>query len=199
MEPPNIDEVNRDFYNSFAESFNEIPFETILPGFFLKYTTGRTILEIGSGPGALGAWLRDKGYEVTCLEPAEKLAERAVERGLAVHPLTIQEFKTALQFDCVVAISSLIHVPKTELNTQIKKIVQLLNPHGIFIASFIEGINEGFEDPTKKGKLRYFSKWTEKELDQFLLPYFNLLEHCRIYNKIMDRTFLLKVCALKNT
>lgn len=194
----NIDQINREFYDNSGNSFNTIPFDTILPGLLLKYSKGHKFLEIGSGPGALGIWLKDKGYEVTCLEPAKKLAEMAIKKGLDVHPLLIQEFAADLQYDCIVAISSLIHVPKEDLPAQIKKIASLLKPQGIFFVSFIEGEGEGFEDPTKLGKLRYFSKWSESDLDRLLLPYFDILEGHKIYNKKMDRTFLLRAYVLKN-
>jgi len=92
----------------------------------------------------------------------------------------------------------LIHVPKEELPSQIEKISSLLKPQGIFFVSFIEGENEGLEDQTMSGKLRYFAKWRESDLDRLLSPYFNLLESHKIYNKKMDRTFLLRVYVLKN-
>lgn len=193
-----IDKANSDFYNQSGNSFNTIPFEPVLPELLLKYSIGHQLLEIGSGPGALAVWLKDLGYQVTCLEPAKKLAEMAVKKGLDVHPLTIQEFETDLQYDCIVAISSLIHVPKKQLPIQIKKIANLLKPRGIFFVSFIEGEDEGFEDPTKSGKSRYFAKWSESDLDHLLSPYFNLLESHKIYNKKMSRTFLLRVYVLKN-
>lgn len=195
----NIDEINRDFYDNSGNSFNAIPFDPILPGLLLKYGRGHKILEIGSGPGGLGVWLRNKGYEVTCLEPARKLAEMAAEKGLNVYPLTIQEFSTDLQYDCIVAISSLIHVPKEELPAQIKKIANFLKPQGIFFVSFIEGDDEGFEDPTKLGKLRYFAKWSESDLDRLLSPYFDTLEAHKIFNEKMGRTFFLRVYTLKNS
>ena len=193
----NIDEINREFYDNSGESYNAIPFNAILPDLLLKYNIGHKVLEIGSGPGALAVWLRDKGCEVTCLEPAKKMAEMAAKKGLNVYPITIQEFKTDLQYDWVVAISSLIHVPKEELPVQIKKIATLLKPQGSFVVSFIEGKDEGFDDPTKLGKLRYFSKWSKPELDHLLSPYFDVLESHEIHSKKMDRTFLLRMYVLK--
>jgi 2-polyprenyl-3-methyl-5-hydroxy-6-metoxy-1,4-benzoquinol methylase len=193
-----IDKVNSDFYNQSGNSFNAIPFEPVLPQLLQKYHIGHQLLEIGSGPGALAVWLKDLGCQVTCLEPAQKLAEMAVKKGLDVHQLTIQEFETDLQYDCIIAISSLIHVPKKELSTQIQKIAHLLKPQGMFFVSFIEGEDEGLEDPTMSGKLRYFAKWNESDLDHLLSDYFNLLEGHKIYNKKMDRTFLLRVYILKN-
>ncbi len=193
-----IDKINRDYYDSSGSLFSSIPFDPMLPNLLLKYGKGDQILEIGSGPGGLALWLKDKGYEVTCLEPAEKLAEAAAKNGLKVYPLTIQEFETDHQYDCIVAISSLIHVPKAELPTQIKKIASNLKPQGVFFVSFIEGDKEGFEDPTNKGKLRYFSKWTESDLNDIILPYFDILENHKIYSKVMNRTFLLIVCIRRN-
>ncbi len=195
----NSDQINCDFYNSSGDSFNAIPFGEILPELLVKYGTGKEYLEIGSGPGALAVWLKDRGLEVTCLEPAEKLASAAALKGLQVYPITIQEFTTTQQYDCIVAISSLIHVPKIELPTQIEKIAKLLKPRGRFFVSFIEGNNEGLEDPTHAGKQRYFSKLSESELDQLLSPHFYQLASHKIYNKVMDRTFFLRVYALKDS
>lgn len=193
-----INKINSDFYNQSSTSFNAIPFHSILPQLLQKYNLGDQILEIGSGPGALAVWLKDIGYQLTCLEPAEKLADMAIEKGLKVHKLTIQEFESELQYNTIIAISSLIHVPKKELLVQIQKIANLLKPQGLFFVSFIEGEDEGLEDPTMSGHLRYFAKWTESDLNHLLLPYFNLLESHKIYNNKMDRTFLLRVYALKS-
>jgi 8-oxo-dGTP diphosphatase len=121
----------------------------------------------------------------------------AAQRGLPVHPLTIQEFQTDLQYDSVVAISSLIHVPKGEVPAQIEKIAKLLKPQGLFFVSLIEGEDEGLEDPTGVGKARFSSKWKESEVDRLLSPYFDILENHKIQNKKMDRTFLLRVYSLK--
>ncbi|MFI5343441.1 MAG: class I SAM-dependent methyltransferase [Chlamydiales bacterium] len=85
-------EVNRYFYDHSSDAFDEIPFESILSDLFLKYGTGQKVLEIGSGPGALALWLKNKGCDITCLEPAKKLAEKAIQRGLNVHPITFKNF-----------------------------------------------------------------------------------------------------------
>jgi 2-polyprenyl-3-methyl-5-hydroxy-6-metoxy-1,4-benzoquinol methylase len=188
-----IDQINRDFYDDSGSYFSAIPFDPLLPELFLKYGKGKKILEIGSGPGGLALWLTNHGYEVTCIEPSKKLAALAAEKGLNVHPITIQEFKPSLQYDCIVAISSLIHVPKKDLPAQIKKIASALIPQGLFFVSFIEGDEEGFEDPTKIGKPRFFAKWSESDLDHLTKPYFDLLETHKIFNKKMGLMFFLNV------
>ncbi len=194
---PKIDTVNENFYNHSGSSFDAIPFESLLPNLLLKYATKPQILEIGSGPGTLAAWLVKQGYHLTCIEPSQELARKAKEKGLNVHQTTIQHFHSQDHYDSIVAISSLIHVPKVDLPFQIEKIAHLLNPQGLFFVSFIEGDTEGFEDPTNKGLLRYFAKWTEMELDDLLASHFVLLDKHRITNQKMDRTFLLRVYTLK--
>ena len=51
------------------------------------------MLEIGSGAGALASWLVNQGYQVTCVEPAERLAKKAKEKGLMVYTTTIENFE----------------------------------------------------------------------------------------------------------
>ena len=111
--------------------------------------------------------------------------------------MRVQDFLEDQLYDSALAISSLIHVPKAELPLQIRKIARLLKPGGMFFVSFIEGEGEGFEDPTKALRSRYFAKWKEDELEHFTSSYFSLLENHRIYNKKMDRTFSLRVYTLK--
>lgn len=193
-----INDINNEFYNKSGSRFDKIAFVEILPNLLLKYCAGKEILEIGSGTGALAFWLLKHGYQVSCIEPAQVFAKMTAEKGLRVYSTTIQDFHNDCQYDNVIAISSLIHVPKANLPSQIQKISHLLKPHGIFIVSLIEGDGEGFEDATHEGKLRYIAKWTENDLESLFSPLFVLLEKHRIYNHELDCTFLLRVYALKN-
>lgn len=193
-----IDQVNGDFYNTFGDSFDKIPFDEILPDLVHKYAKGKKILEIGSGSGALAVWLTQQGFKMTCVEPAVELAKKAQERGLIVHATTFKQFHSSEHYDDIFALSSLIHIPKIDLPKQIEKLAKLLCPKGILFLSLIEGKEEGFEDPTQKGKIRYFAKWTETELDALLSPTFIFLENHKIYHKKMDRNFLLKICQKRS-
>lgn len=166
-----MDSINKEFYNAFGNEFDKIPFGHILPQLIIKYLPSSKckILEIGSGAGALAQWLSSLGCDVTCLEPAEKPAQSAREKGLNVHSVTLQDYQINQTFDLVIAISSLIHIPKQELPVQISRIASCLKPEGLFLASFLMGAGEGLEDPTGKGKTALFleihsgrSKWDPK-------------------------------------
>lgn len=191
-----VEKFNNRFYNESGQSFDKIPFEDTLPELLLKHQIRGEVLEIGSGAGALAAWLVEQGCKVTCIEPAQELARKVLERGIKVYSKTIQEFYPEQQYDHVVAISSLIHVPKEALPDQIQKISRLLKPDGKLFVSFIEGEEEGFEDPTQTVKMRYFAKWTSNELDTLFSSQFVLLEDHKIYNKKMDRTFILRTYVM---
>lgn len=49
-----IDLINNEFYNTYADSFDKIPFEDLLISLILKYlpVVPCDVLEIGSGAGA---------------------------------------------------------------------------------------------------------------------------------------------------
>jgi 2-polyprenyl-3-methyl-5-hydroxy-6-metoxy-1,4-benzoquinol methylase len=188
-----LDLINNDFYNSYSTSFDKIPFNNTITGLLLKHlpATPQQILEIGSGPGALAVWLTQLGHQVTCIEPAEKAAEIARKKGLNVCVSKLQDFESDQKYDLILAISSLIHLPKNEIPTQISKIAKLLKTNGTVILTFIEGNTEGFEDPTGKGKMRFFTKFAENELTDILSVEFTLLEIEKLEVKSMNQTFFI--------
>lgn len=193
MNKTSHDELNCEFYNTSEESFDKIPFDTLITDLLTKYQIGKHVLEIGSGAGALAAWLTAQGVDVTCVEPAQALAQKAVERGLKVYPTTLQSFIPDRAYNSVIAISSLIHIPKAELPVQLEKIADMLTGTGYCIVSFIEGVGEGLEDPTQIGKMRYFARWNESELNELFSPRFSLLETHQRFVKRMDCTFIISV------
>ena len=190
-----LDTVNKEFYNAYADSFDKIPFKDVLPNLLLKYLSqpDSQVLEIGSGAGALALWMTQLGHTITCIEPAEIPAEMARKKGLTVCTTRFQDFQTDQKFDFILAISSLIHIPQQEIPDQIKKLSKLLQKEGLAIVSLIEGDSEGYDDPTKKGKNRYFSKFSEQELKSLLSPYFSIIERHKIEVRQMNQSFLLLV------
>ncbi len=191
----NIDLMNNEFYNTYADSFDKIPFDEALIPLILKHlpVSRCDILEIGSGAGALASWMSKLGHNVICIEPAEKPAKKATEKGLDVRLMRFQDFSIIQKFDGLFAISSLIHIPRSDTPLQIQKMSQLLKREGVAFVSFIEGDCEGYEDPTGKGKNRFFSKFTQDELNILLSSYFSIIEIHRIEVKKMNQSFFLMV------
>lgn len=190
-----LDLVNKEYYNEYDHLFDRIPFEGVLKELILKFLpeSHSQILEIGSAAGALALWLTHLGHSITCVEPAEVPAKKAAERGLKVVVSRLQDFYTDHTFDGILAISSLIHVPKADIPAQIEKLSTLVKKEGFVIATFIEGEGEGYEDFQNHGKKRFFSKFSQEEIEAILSRHFSIIEKQRIPSRRLNQTFLLFV------
>lgn len=188
-----INTLNAQYYNVSGSSFDRIACKPLLTQVFKKHEIQGDVLEIGSGTGALALWLEKMGCKVACIEPAEGFARKIRDKGLLVHPITFQQFEMNETYDHIVAISSLIHIPKEELPKQIEKIALGLKVGGKLFLTLIEGEEEEFSDPTQMGRDRFFSRLSEEEIKSLFFPYFTRIESHKIYQKQMDRFFFLEV------
>ena len=98
------------------------------------------ILDIGCGSGRDSMLFKNKGYEVTMVEPATELAD-LVLKHTGERPITMQaqDLNYIEEFEGVWACASLVHVPEEELSATIKKIHRALVKDGIFYCSFKKG------------------------------------------------------------
>ena len=102
----------------------------------------RTICGCGSGRDT--KYFIDQGYEVTAIDGSKELCKRASElTGIEVNNMLFQDIEYVNEFDGVWACASLLHVPKTELLSVIKRITRALKDCGIFFVSFKYGEYEG--------------------------------------------------------
>lgn len=63
------------------------------PDVLLCGSSGMPVQDVGSGPGALAAWLRDEMcYTVECVDPSRAMAERCCAKGLRAHQCPIQDY-----------------------------------------------------------------------------------------------------------
>ncbi len=102
---------------------------------------GKRMLEIGPGPGAATARLRQLVPRLTVLEPDERAAAALTERfrgeNVEVHrgDATTMEFSDAA-FDSVGAFTMLHHVPSVRMQDQILfEVFRVLRPGGVFVGS----------------------------------------------------------------
>ena len=68
------------------------------------------LVEVGGGRGALAAALRERGYQVTVVEPDAESAQACRERGLAVLQAPVEAFEGG-GYDAVLFTRVLHHVP----------------------------------------------------------------------------------------
>lgn len=126
------------------------------------------VLEIGFGNGKFLAYGKKRQWEMHGTEVNSGLLESARRQGYhVVHTDNLKPFLDN-QFNLVVAIDVLEHVPQEELFAFLQEIQRVLQNGGVFIARFPNGdspfgrfIQNG--DPTHlntigSGKARYFAK-----------------------------------------
>jgi 2-polyprenyl-3-methyl-5-hydroxy-6-metoxy-1,4-benzoquinol methylase len=189
-------EESSNFYNHFAEGFEKIPFSKILPDLILKHRTilqHNRVLDVGAGTGTLAQWMQGEGLEILCLDPSEEMVRRCKKKGLNTTMGTIQDFHSEEKFSGVMAISSLIHVPKRELPLAFEKIYSLLDRKGLCFLSFIVGKGEAWEDPLKQGTQRFFSFLSTKDVHKLIGGIFTVLEEENIFVERMQKNFVLLV------
>jgi 2-polyprenyl-3-methyl-5-hydroxy-6-metoxy-1,4-benzoquinol methylase len=112
--------------------------------FLQRLPAGASILELGCGGGDNASFMVDRGFAV---EPTDGVAEIAAiaEHRLrrAVRTLRFDELEAVESYDAVVAVASLLHVPRAGLRHILRKVWRAIKPGGWHLASFKAGGTEG--------------------------------------------------------
>lgn len=143
---------------------------------------GDSLLDVGSGLGTFLRLAKEKGFEVTGVEPNYEAATMLEELyGISVHNCMLEELETSHSYDVIVMWDLLEHVPDPRLAMNTSH--ELLGPRGLLVLetpardSFIHWLVKGayrlsagrIRGPLFKvygvHHLQYFS---ERSLQQFL-------------------------------
>ena len=161
-------------YNQIAKEYDEetIPFwEEIPDTVFNKFSelVNGKVLDIGSGPGRDGLLLKNKGLDVVCLDASEAMIEMSKSRGLESVLGDFMDLPfTDHTFNGIWAYTSLLHIPKKDIDIAFSEITRTLKPQGILGLGLIEGETEGYKDSDDNGHLRWFSFYTKEEVEKLL-------------------------------
>lgn len=187
----NYKSETKEAYDKFAPEF-EKKFEE----HFYKYVQekadkyiillkGKTILDLGSGPGNHAIYFKQKGLNVFCLDNSEEMIKLCKEKGLYAKLGDIEDLKFAPEsFDGVWAYASLLHIPKEKIGTILEKIYLILKKEGLLAIALKEGSGEGFEtDERYPGSKRWFSYYSEEEIGGIFGKYFVIKAHSKTVGK----------------
>ena len=159
--------------SDFAESTANVEFSTTQNRFATLLPPGAHILDFGCGSGRDTKHFLDAGLEVTATDGSPELCAIASERsGIPVRCELFSDLADVDAYDGIWACSSILHLPKPELENVLRKMVRALKPSGIIYTSFKHGTFEGMRNG------RHFTDFDEPTLREFLvgLPELRILE-----------------------
>lgn len=104
---------------------------------------GARVLDAGCGSGRDARAFLALGFQVTAFDASPRLAALAREHtGLPVEVRTFQEVTWREAFDGIWASASLLHVPRAELPSVMRRLRDALVPGGVWHLSFKYGAGE---------------------------------------------------------
>jgi SAM-dependent methyltransferase len=131
---------------------------------FLKFVPhGGVILDAGCGSGRDTKYFLSLGYQVIAIDASKKMVKLSTE--YTKHQTSLMNFydlNFQNDFDGIWAISSLVHIPKQDIDYIIKSLTNALKIGGIWCISFKEGLGEKIEDG------RFFNDYTQETFSSLI-------------------------------
>lgn len=165
-----MDEKTIATYNQLAQAYDEetVEFWTRFPRSFIdsfSAKSGVSVLDIGSGPGRDALIFQTAGKVLTCLDASQAMINICKARGLnaLLGDFNHLPFDDA-SFDGAWAYTSLLHVPKAEIDQPLREIHRILKPNRILGIGMIEGDWEGYRESSGVSLPRWFSYYQKDEL-----------------------------------
>jgi cyclopropane fatty-acyl-phospholipid synthase-like methyltransferase len=121
------------------------------------------VLDFGCGSGRDTKYFIEAGFEVVATDGSEELCKSASEyTGITVKQMLFQELDETASYDGIWACSSILHLPKKELEAVFTKMIRALCNDGIIYTSFKYGTFEG----ERNG--RFFTDFTLETFEEFV-------------------------------
>ena len=140
--PSSYDQVARRYEEAFGDELAEKPYDRELLDRWIT-TVEDPVLEVGCGPGQVGAYVRERGRWVVGADISLRMARRAARRlpsavvaDLRSLPVGQESVEAVLGFYCV------IHLPRSHLEDAMSEFRRIIRPGGRLLISAHEGEGE---------------------------------------------------------
>jgi SAM-dependent methyltransferase len=159
---------------------------------------GRSVLDVGAGPGNHAAYFVGKGLDVLCGDLSAEMVALCRRKGLPAIPLDLETFGLPEQFDGIWANACLLHLPKASVPGVIDRLAHHLEPRGVLGVSVKEGEGERIlTDDDYPGTRRRFSYFADDEFRALLLPRFDIERFERTETRSRKTVFLKYVARIR--
>jgi SAM-dependent methyltransferase len=128
---------------------------------------GRTVLEIGTGPGHEADYLEARGLAVQRTDAVAAFVDRLVAAGHEARLLDVRSGDLEGPYDAVLALAVLHHLSRPALLAALTRIRDAARPQGVLALTMKEGDSEGWST-AKLGAPRWFVYWREADLREVL-------------------------------
>jgi len=136
-----------------------------------------SLLELGAGSGQDSEFFMSHGLTVTAVDLSPKMVEMCRARNINAHEMDFYNLSAlGKKFDCIWAMNSLLHVPKSDLPTVLHGIADVMNDGGLFYMGVYGGedkenhfVNDLCDTP------RYFAMYTAEKLKPILSDVFDIV------------------------
>ena len=153
------DAVATAYADHLVDELGELPFETWLLDRVVAHAAGQPVVEVGSGPGHVTAYLADRGAEATGIDLSPAMVSEARRRfpGRSFEVGDLRRLTrpaTSSGWAAVLGWYSLIHLAASELPDAVAALVRPLAPGGWLVL----GLHAGAE-------VRHLDEWFGHEVD----------------------------------
>lgn len=162
-----------EFYNHNADRFIDntacADMRVTQDRFLSRVKSGGTILDFGCGSGRDAEYFIKAGYRVDAVDGSAEIVRKTAERTeLPVKQMLFQDLSAMDQYDGIWACASILHLPREELKSVIRKMSAAIRRDGVIYTSFKYSAFEGWRNG------RYFTDFTEGSFQAFLQDIYEL-------------------------
>ena len=139
----------------------------------------KTLLELGAGAGYDSQFFMSHGLIVTAVDISSEMVNNCKKKGIEAYEMDFYNLSSlSRKFDCLYAINTLLHVPKTDLCHVLNEINLVLETNGLFYMGLYGG--QDTENEFVKSEVsdapRFFAMHSERYLKTALENYFEILD-----------------------
>lgn len=179
--------------------------DTVYIDKFLESLVGKNVLDIGCGVGNFTNYIYEKGFNVKGLDLAEEMLKIAKEKykNIVFYNMDMRNITLNEKFDGLVLAYSLIHLPKKDVESVLKKYYEMLNKNGKILIILQGGYGEHIiDEPLKDGLKLFLNYYSLEEITKLL----NKLKFKIIYSDIrksngeleLDNDKIIIICQKEN-
>ncbi len=140
----------------------------VLDRFAAALPPAAAVLEIGSGPGIDAEALEQRGLRVHRTDISQGFVDLLRARGWEATQLDPMHDHLGGPWDAVYASACLLHVPRADLATVLRRLREATAPRGVLYLDLKEGDGEGWSTHGSVRAPRHFTYWREGPLREVL-------------------------------